>query len=469
MSWLLLKERYRILATVFIPGAMLWLASGCASHAARAMAIRESFYANNLPVALEEIDRHKDRRLRNNDVKQLDRAIIELAQGDPQSAERLLRTVRDRFDHYEQVSLADEVGNLLADSNARAYAGEDYEKVLIRTFLALSSLMHGGEDAGAYALQTIEKQQQIIDRIKSRDEEQEAEILAYKQVAIGPYIRAMLAEESPLTLDEAAQARIQVANWAPDFRDAKSDLQRAQFESPHRPGEGTLYLFAMVGRGPIKEEVAEIATQASLLIADRIISNNSNRGLPPTLAPVKVPKVRTFTPSIQAVELVVDGQHSAETATLLDIGEMAQRQAEAHFPRVIAEAVARRVIKKGVIYAAKEGVDASPWSAASVGLSALGVAWEATETADTRCWSLLPDQIQVARVSLPVGEHEVQLRGVRGHLKYPGSSARKVTIRQGRHTYLMGFFPDEQLVGQLIISEGPDSRSGESSNLMVNP
>jgi len=36
-----------------------------------------------------------------------------------------------------------------------------------------------------------------------------------------------------------------------------------------------------------------------------------------------------------------------------------------------------------------------------------GVAWEATESADTRCWGLLPDQIQVLRVELPAGRHEI--------------------------------------------------------------
>ena len=42
----------------------------------------------------------------------------------------------------------------------------------------------------------------------------------------------------------------------------------------------------------------------------------------------------------------------------------------------------------------------------------LGVAWEATEAADTRCWGLLPDRIQVLRVELPAGTHQLALAAV---------------------------------------------------------
>ena len=31
------------------------------------------------------------------------------------------------------------------------------------------------------------------------------------------------------------------------------------------------------------------------------------------------------------------------------------------------------------------------------------MAWEASEAADTRCWGLLPDKIQVLRIELPAG------------------------------------------------------------------
>ena len=57
---------------------------------------------------------------------------------------------------------------MLTDDTHSAYAGEDYEKVLIRAMLAISNLMSGGDDATAYSLQTDEKQERIIQERQGR-------------------------------------------------------------------------------------------------------------------------------------------------------------------------------------------------------------------------------------------------------------------------------------------------------------
>lgn len=438
----------------FVFASTCWVAmAGCATHFDRIQPVREAFYSGRLDTAAEQLEKAKDLRLRNDDVKQLDRAMIELAAGRPAEAEKLLREVRDRFDHLEQKSLGEGAASMLTDDNIKAYPGEDYERVMVRAMLALTNLMTDGGDASAYALQVTDEQQQIIDAAAERHKEDPQAVLAYKQVPLGPYIRAMLSEESPLTLDDAARARVQVANWAPDFRDAQEDLQRAKHEVPIPPGHGVLYVFALVGRGPVKHEVNEEATQLSLLIADRIISHNANHGLPPTLAPVKVPKVRTYSRPGEAVAVRVDGEQLGKTALLMDIGKMAKAQHDARFPYIVAQAVARRVIKKGAIYAAKDAMGSDKWSASSIALSAAGVAWEATESADTRCWSLLPDNIQVLRVELPAGKHVVSLAGVRGESRTGAPVETEILIRDGHNTYAMGMFPDGRLVGELLVSD----------------
>lgn len=452
--------------------------SGCASHYDRVWIVREEFHAGRLDVAREAVDKQLKRHKGESDVFLLDKAMIELTSGRPKEAEKLLRGVRDRFDEYEQKDVGEFTKAMLTDDNAQAYPGEDYEKVLIRAMLALSNLMTDGNDAGAYALQMVDKQQQIIQKVSEKQKKNEELVkskqqpnpdgspasepkfvpaeLAYKQVALGPYIRAMLAEESPLTLDEAARARVQVANFEPGFRDANADLQRAQYEKPLAPGRGVLYVFALVGRGPIKQEKEEFATQVSLLIADRIVNAFSNRAIPPTLAPVKVPQVINFPSMAEGVTVRVDGQPVGTTATIVDVGAMAERQQQAHYPEVIAKAVARRVLKKGVIYAAEEAAKVNQGSLLSLGVMAAGVAWEATENADTRCWALLPDTIQVLRVELPVGEHEIMLRPMGQGGELAANARAKVRIIDGRNTYLMGTLPTTQFVGQLITSGGQE-------------
>lgn len=442
-----------MIRTVTILGITLF-AAGCATHADRLGPIRAEYHLGHVDAAGHLIDEQLPKHKRDADVLKLDKAMIELTSGRPHEAEKLLREVRDRFDHLEQTDVGEQALSFLSDDTAVSYSGEDYEKVLIRAMLAISNLMTDGGDAAAYALQVTDKQQEITAKIMEKDPENAELPLAYKQVALGPYVRAMLAEESPLTLDDAARARAQVVNFAPDFRDADADLKRAQYEHPMKPGHGVLYVFALVGRGPIKEEVAEVPTQAAMLIADRIISNNLPRGLPPTLAPVKMPKVFVPHNSFGGVLVSIDGKAAGVTDTLVDVGEMATRQQEALYPQVMARLIARRVLKKGAIYGVKEMVDANPHSPASLALNVVGVAWEATENADTRCWGLLPEKIQVLRIELPAGEHELTLEPTRGKTPVGAANiarpAHRVRVVEGRNAYVLGNFPGPNLVGKLV-------------------
>src|SRR5690606_25208841 len=108
------------------------------------------------------------------------------------------------------------------DDTAIAYAGEDHEKILLLSFLALSNLMHGGSDATAFALQISDKQQSLIEKSGGIDEHPE---LADVQVALGPYLRAAISEESRFNLDDAVRARNMVVAYQPMFRDGEDDLQ----------------------------------------------------------------------------------------------------------------------------------------------------------------------------------------------------------------------------------------------------
>ena len=218
----------------------------------------------------------------------------------------------------------------------------------------------------------------------------------------------MIRESSFANYDDATRAYAQVVSWQPDFQAAKLDLQRAQNGVHSQPGHGVLYVFALVNRGPVKEETIEIPTTVAMLLADRILSSVGEYDVPPTLAPIKVPRVVVPPRDIANVSLVIDRQVLGQTETICDIADLAKRQEEIEFPHIMARAIARRIVKKAAIYATKDVVEADqPW--ADLALSAVGVAWEATEAADTRCWALLPREIQVIRVELPAGRHQIEL------------------------------------------------------------
>ncbi len=81
---------------------------------------------------------------------------------------------------------------------------------------------------------------------------------------------------------------------------------------------------------------------------------------------------------------------------LTDVAAIAESTFDVKRKELMARAVARRVIKKATVYAAKDSVgQQDPW--ASLAMDAAGVLWEASESAETRCWGLLPREIQISR------------------------------------------------------------------------
>jgi uncharacterized protein len=445
----------RDLPVVLVSGlllvALLLSGSGCSTYEQHVRLMREQFYAGDLTGARATIEKVRKRHRKEADVVALESAIVSLTNGDPKQAERTLREVRDHFDHFEQTSAAELAASMLADDNRRSYAGEDYEKVLIRAFLAISNLMSDGGDAGAYALQVADKQQQIIEA--GADKNGENPKLAYQRVALGPYIHGLLREQTHANYDDAARDSAIVCSWQPDFPFGQQDLERATHGHHSAPGNGVLYVFALVGRGPYKETSLEIPTTAALLVADRILSATNKYTLPPTIAPVKVPKVVVPGTVVRDVRVSVDRQAVGGTATISDIGHMAVQQYDAIFPRVLARAVVRRVVKKGIVLGAKEATGQSSNTLGSLALDAVGVAWEASEAADTRAWSLLPDKIQVLRIELPAGDHQIVLEPMTAYGTPSGAYEQAVTIGNGRNTYVLANFPDSRLVGKILTNQ----------------
>ena len=429
---------------------MILLLTGCSTHATRLREAREAYFLGDLTRATTSLESAGSLLARDGDCLQLDRAMVALAQGDAAQAERLLREVRDRFDYLEQKDLAESGVALLTDDTHTAYAGEDYEKVLIRAMLAVSNLMRDGSDAVPYSLQVDQKQQEIIERGVPGAAENPK--LAYKQVALGAYLRGVIQEETHRDYDDAERAFATVAAWEPRFMLARYDAERARAGVHSSPGNGVVYVFTLVGRGPYKEEEVAEVTSDVMLVADRIISAVGDHSLPPTIAPIKVPCVVVPSNFIDSVAVDVNGRPTGLTQTVTDVGELAIGEWQATRKHKLARAVVRRSLKKAAIYGTKDALQIDNiWT--NLAFDAAGVVWEATESADTRCWGLLPAKIQVLRIELPVGPHELALRAARAGRPIGAPSLTSVDVIDGRNTYVLASFPGPRMVGEVLVSQ----------------
>lgn len=420
---------------------------GCSNHSQRVRTAREHFRAGHLADANRSLQEYLETHPDDAEATSLDLAVVQLLDGRPAEAEATLRQVRDKLDYLEQADVAEVGLSMLTDDQQLAYSGANYEKVLTRVFLSLANLLQDGDDAEAYSLQINAKQQELLQRAVA-DQVADAES-AYTPLAIGPYLHGILREASFGNYDDAARAYNQVVSWQPQFQAGQADLARAQHGIHSRPGHGVLYAFMLVNRGPVKKQVEEIPTSAAMLVADRILSAVGEYDVPPTLSAIKIPKVMVPPREVDSITVVADGQAVGRTETICDVAELALRQEAIEMPHIMGRAIARRIIKKSAIYATKDAVEADS-QLTDFALSAVGVLWEATEAADTRCWGLLPREIQVVRIELPAGQHTLQLAPVLVGGTQTTGPTTSVSIEDGRNSYLLACFPGPVSVGQLL-------------------
>jgi hypothetical protein len=375
----------------------------------------------------------------------LDKAMVQLALARPEVAVDLMRVSRDELDAHEPRTVGRFFASVLTDDTARSYAGADYETILVRVMLCLSDLLiHSSQTAGdayAYALQVGEKQEEILDSplgeevgYKPRQE--------YKRVGIGAYLQGVILEATGAR-DGAARAYERCVAYEPGFRLAEEALARTTEGRYAEKGEGVLHVFYLAGPGPFYAQGTSPPTDLAFRIAQLAAAIVSDSYVPLMQADVPVPVLAVHVPDVAPLE-VSAGDRATATEMLLDVNLVAGQQLDAMMPLIIARAVVRRAVKAAATTVGSESVKHKNRNddLTELGFGLANLIWTATERADTRSWSSLPAQIQVARLPLPAGVHAVRLgRGMEAEIR----------IRAGRDSYAVVIRPDPQGPGAVLV------------------
>jgi hypothetical protein len=276
------------------------------------------------------------------------------------------------------------------------------------------------------------------------------------ELAFAPLLRSLIRGQSALNHDDLVR-NLRVANeWRPGSEFLQAELARAEAGELVPPGYGSLYVVALVGRGPRKVTGTEEVTSQALLVADQIVSALGNYTLPPTVAPIKIARIELSPITVDCLRVNVNGQELGVTENIADIGRLAVERQKEQMPEIVGRAVARRVLKKGMIVAGMSAAGAEKGSGndlTSLVYTAAGVAWEAAEQADLRSWSLLPGSIQIYRIDLPAGQHRLDLRGELQGRTVSSRFSSPLLIRDGQATFAIATLPDRSATGRVFVTE----------------
>jgi hypothetical protein len=174
--------------------------------------------------------------------------------------------------------------------------------------------------------------------------------------------------------------------------------------------------------------------------------------LPPTIAPIKIPDIAIPNNDLDSVAVSVNGAYMGPTFCVANIRDLALETYRAEKNEILARAVARRVIKKATVVAAKEKMGGDGLT--RLGMDLAGVAWEAVESADTRCWGLLPSEIQIVRIEAAKGVAQLDLAPTFSGRQVGPRKTVNVDVRDGANSYVLAWFPDARSPGQVIKSDG---------------
>ncbi|WP_146390313.1 hypothetical protein [Allorhodopirellula solitaria] len=472
------------------------LSSGCATQLASIDSARNAFVTGDLHTAAAMLGEVAESNSRFADPARLDLAVVQLASGDVDGATEELRSLRDRFDETSEAAaigggggglltgaktLSGEALSMVTDDTARVFKPAGYEEVMIRTMLSICSLAGDGMDAESYINQASmhqEKWRKVADA-RQRDFFPDAlESTPHQELALAPYLRGVLREATHHDFDDAQRNYRLVSAIKPDFRPAQDDLQRATVGNHSQPDHGALYVFALVGRGPVLAPKDAPVTSAAISIASVLMFHGEDKNDDitrlPRITSVKVPTVvvppspiaavavtrsqaagpPTVGPAVGPQDAGPDGsgplpsgpfQMLGATQSLTDVAQMVQTQAAAEQPWTIARSFARQASKELAVSKARQSLGLTGGVGSAFQFAA-STAWTATEKADTRCWGLLPREIQVLRAELPVGDHPIELAPI-GADGFSIGPQRSTTVRiaNGRNTYLVVVAPSANL------------------------
>ena len=406
----------------------------------------------------------------NRNLYTLEQAVVHLAAGDPASAQEAARVGGDDlYATYETFAAEtydtllgkfswNDVGAWMFDDWALQYWGEDYEHVMTQTLGAMAALANDHTDVNPYVHRAAELTDQFRETARHYAEDPTLEL---RGTGAGYYLLGIVHEGDGRTAD--ARQAFEAAGEIEGVALTEGIARRS--ESPQND-TGVAHVLILGGRAPkkvsvedkdalLKLRLSELAVDIVEVILKRHeIRENPieliNSVIPPSMS-FRVPALEPVPMDFAALRVMTpDGTVAVEAEAISDFEALAIHNFASQRDIVIRRTFIRKLIK-GVlgelagrgVQLALDDVDSDLGLAASVATKIAGWFWREAETADVRCWHLLPKALYAARLELPQGQHTIEVQTIDA-AGIPVGPTRSIEIEvwAGEPSYVVGVVPD---------------------------
>ena len=388
---------YRVLLLLFIAAFM----AGCATYSKKAGSMRDSLLAGQVGVALAMAE--KEDSAESDVLASLNKGMLRRMAGDYQGSNRILEVAKTQIEELHGASVSEQLGAVTVNDTLRRFAGDRYEQVLLHAFMAMNYIQLDDLDAAR-----VEMLQADVKMREWGEEPEEDPFVRYLSgmifEALGETDQALVAyrqardvyqsttDKQPTGIPGVLKKDLlrllaREGLWN-EYRTVKKSFNLQDFK-PRKLGKkhGELIVIVNNGLAPVRSENS-ITTAVGGEVAD--------------VVRISVPTYRDGRAYLFRPRLVTASPATGSFETVENIDALARKALESDMPVITARAIARAVVK----HQTQEKAEDRGGALAAFLMTVTNIV---TERADTRSWTTLPQEIQLARVVLPVGQQRIRI------------------------------------------------------------
>ncbi|MDR1695198.1 MAG: hypothetical protein LBR69_00985 [Endomicrobium sp.] len=465
----IMKARPLRLAVLFFLAAIL---GGCASSLKPAYYsdLRDKIDSGDYKSAAEFVEKSKKRYGKKNILLfYLDSGFANHLAGNYGKSIENFENAKSKFEEYYQKSVSAGAASMFFNDSTMPYYGENFEEAHIRVFESLNYILSGdGAEAAVEARQS--------DRVFVKFAAQSGNKNFYKDDGFIRYFMGLVYENS----GELNDAHISYYLALKAYKDGISEIAppkdlindaystalllgmseraaeiKAEFPFARAGGipssSGELVIICYNGFMPKKvSNVLEFALFNIWPYVNQVEVDNEkeaeefNRARSAAVSffaddyvKVAFPKYEKIPNDIAYFSVETNGK-TGNSYMAQDLARIAQKCLDDNISKIRAKALARAAVKyvigKTVSKAVADNTNNSGWGLLTQ--AAFNVYNSLSETADTRGWNVLPENILMARLYLPEGENEIVLNFLDRTGNKIKSEKVTVSIEKGKKNFM---------------------------------
>jgi len=397
---LLYKKPYQRLCMKF---AMMLcvgvLLQSCASYGRHATTMRDGLLQGRPELSLA-IAEEKDPQQKEV-IASLDKGMLRRINKDFSGSNQVLESAKQEIELLYGTSITENLASVTINETLRSYEGDRYEQLLLHAYMAMNYIQMGQIDGAR-----VEMLQANVKMMEWGDEPEEDAFVRYLEgiiyESLGEYDDALISYRKAYTVYKEKGGNqyppapvalkkdlLRLLAWQglwSEYKSYKKEFDMASFKAVKASKKfGELVVILNNGLAPIRSETAI-----------PIFSSEVQQNLRVAFPVYQQSKKLLF----QSQVSVNGKQHSMEAVE--DVDALARYSLEQAMPGIMARATARAVVKYNTQHTAQDNSALAGFLMTVTNL--------VTERADTRSWTTLPQEIELKRVLLPVGEHQVQIQ-----------------------------------------------------------